>query len=91
MKAADIIIGETYLFVATESVARKHLEGQPFTVTGKKSVWRRLNRRSRRVNRFFNDDGIGARADELEPLDGTAGNEPDQWKKPESVDDQEPF
>lgn len=91
MKAADIIIGETYLFVATESAARKHLEGRPFTVTGKKAVWRRLSRRSRRVNRFFNEDGIGARPEELEPLDGTAGNEPDQWKKPQLSDNEDPF
>lgn len=91
MKAADIVIGETYLFVATESQARKFLEGQPFTVTGKKQVWRRLNKSSRRVNRFFNEDGIGARADELEPLDGTAGNEPDQWEKPLIPGNEDPF
>lgn len=87
MKAADIIIGETYLFVATESAARKHLEGQPFTVTGKRAVWRRLSKSSRRVNRFFNEDGIGARPEELEPLDGTAGNEPGQWEKAVQGDD----
>lgn len=69
MKSSEIKIGETYTFVATESQARKHLEGQPFTVVEIKPVWRRLFKQSKRVKRFFNEDGIGARADELEPMD----------------------
>lgn len=69
MKGSEIKTGETYLFVATESLTRKHLEGEPFTVVEIKSVWRRRFKVSRRVKRFFNAEGIGARADELEPID----------------------
>lgn len=80
MKGADIVVGETYLFVATMSEARKHLEGEHFTVTEIKKVWRKMGysrgKKSMKVNRYFNEDGVGARADELEPLDGTPGNEP---------------
>lgn len=67
MKSSEIKVGETYLFVATESPARKNLEGEPFTVVDIKPVWRRIFRQSKRVKRFFNADGVGARADELEP------------------------
>jgi hypothetical protein len=70
MKSKDIKQGETYMFVGTESPARKHLEGEPFTVQEIRAVWRRVFRKgSRKVKRFFNADGVGARADELEPLD----------------------
>jgi uncharacterized protein YifE (UPF0438 family) len=69
MKSSEIKAGQTYMFVATESPARKHLEGQPFTVVNIEAVWRKVFRRSKKVKRFFNEDGIGARADELEPLD----------------------
>lgn len=70
MKTKDIKQGETYMFVGTESPARKHLEGEEFTVVEIKAVWRRVIRKgSRKVKRFFNADGVGARADELEPLD----------------------
>jgi hypothetical protein len=70
MKSADIKIEETYLFVATDSPARKHLEGQEFTVVRSEFVWRRVKKKgSRRVKRFFNEAGDGARAEELEPLD----------------------
>lgn len=69
MKSSQVKQGETYLFVATDSQARKHLEGQPFYVAEIKAVWRRTFKQSRRVKRFFNEDGIGARAEELEPLD----------------------
>lgn len=70
MEQKDIKVGETYLFVATLSKHRKHLEGQPFTVTEKSKVWRAqtLSRRHK-VWRIFNVDGVGARPDELEPLD----------------------
>lgn len=68
MKASDIKIGETYLFIGSDSPARKHLEGTSFTVTEVKSVWRRANKTSRRVKRFFDANGIGARADELGEL-----------------------
>lgn len=69
MKTNEIKEGETYLFIGTDSPARKALEGQPFKVVEIKAVWRRRFKQSRRVKRFFNEDGIGARADELEPMD----------------------
>jgi rubrerythrin len=69
MKQSDIVVGQTYLFLATDSPARKHLEGKPFTVTEKKAVFRKFYRKgTKKVNRYFNADGIGARAEELEPL-----------------------
>lgn len=68
MKGSQIIIGQTYLFVATEALGRKHLEGMAFTVIEKKAVFRRLKKGHRKVNRFFNEDGVGARPEELEPL-----------------------
>lgn len=67
MKSSDIKTGETYFFVATDSPARKHLEGTEFTVFEIKKVWRRF-KRSKLVKRFFNEAGEGARAEELEPL-----------------------
>lgn len=70
MKGSEIKQGETYMFVATDSPARKHLEGQEFTVVEIKAVFRRLFKKgTRKVKRFFNEDGVGARAEELEPLD----------------------
>lgn len=58
------------MFVATDSPARKHLEGEEFTVVEIKAVFRRFPRKgTRKVKRFFNADGVGARAEELEPLD----------------------
>ena len=68
MKASEIKAGGTYMFVATDAPARKSLEGQPFRVVDIQDVWRRRAKQSRRVKRFFNDDRVGARADELEPL-----------------------
>jgi hypothetical protein len=69
MEGKHVIVGETYAFVATDSPARKHLEGTEFTVEYKKQVWR-AQTGSRRVQvwRYFNADGVGARASELEPL-----------------------
>ncbi len=69
MKQSDIVVGETYLFVATDDASRLHLVGKPFTVTEKKKVWKNQTI-SRRVPvwRFLNSDGVRARADELEPL-----------------------
>src|SRR5688572_6619319 len=70
----EIQVGETYYFVGSDSPTRKHLAGQPFTVVRKERVFRKMPyRRGRKagtvkVLRFFNDDGIGARAEELEPL-----------------------
>lgn len=80
MKSRDIKQGETYMFMATDSVVRKNLEGTEFTVINIQSVWRRRFKQSRRVKRFFNQDGIGARAEELEPLDSkiTTENHPDE-------------
>lgn len=75
MKTSDIKIGETYMFFATDSPARKHLEGCAFKVIEIKPVWRRSGRMSRKVKRFFNEDGIGARADELEEFNFES-NEP---------------
>ncbi len=71
MRSKDIIEGGTYLFLATEALGRKHLEGKPFTVVEIKAVFRRLKFKggTRKVKRFFNEDGIGARAEELEPID----------------------
>lgn len=72
MKRDDIEVGETYLFVGSDSPKRKHLAGQPFTVVTKDRVYRKVSyrhkKRSMKVLRFFNDDGIGARAEELETL-----------------------
>jgi hypothetical protein len=69
MKQSDIVIGETYLFIATENPARKHLEGEPFTVVSKKAVFRRLGKKNtRKVNRYLNDAGDAARAEELGEL-----------------------
>lgn len=68
MKQSEIKIGETYLFVATDSVTRKHLEGKPFEVVRKEKVWRKLKKRRAYVYRFFNEQGDGARAEELEPI-----------------------
>lgn len=67
MKSSEVKEGVTYMFVATDSPARKHLEGQPFTVVEIKKVWR-SKKVSRQVKRFFNDAGEGARAEELEPM-----------------------
>lgn len=75
MKKDDIEIGETYLFVGSDSPKRKHLAGQPFTVISKDRVYRKVayrnGKRSMRVTRFFNDDGVGAKAEELETLPKT--------------------
>lgn len=69
MQARDIVDGETYLFVATDSVARQPLVGYPFTVQSRRAVFRRFKGQGTRKRlRFFNDDGVGARAEELEPL-----------------------
>jgi hypothetical protein len=75
MRKQDIEVGETYLFVATDNPTRKHLEGQPFKVVERKAVFRKLKRGTRKPIRFFNENGVGARAEELEPL--PAG----QWVK----------
>lgn len=65
-------MGETYLFVGSDSPKRAHLAGHPFTVTSIEKVYRKIayrkGKRSMKVTRFFNDDGIGARPEELEPL-----------------------
>jgi predicted RNA-binding Zn-ribbon protein involved in translation (DUF1610 family) len=74
MKRDDIEVGETYLFMGSDSPKRKHLAGQPFTVTSKDQVYRKVSyrhkKRSMKVTRFFNDDGVGARAEELGALPG---------------------
>lgn len=68
MKGSDIEIGTEYLFLATESPARQSLIGKRFTVTEIRRVWRRKNRRRVQTMRYFNEDGVGARADELAEL-----------------------
>lgn len=69
MKQSDIVIGDTYLFRATDSPERLYLIGEPFTVVSKKAVFRKFGRKgTRKVNRFFNDDGVGARPEELGEL-----------------------
>jgi hypothetical protein len=85
MKRDDIEVGQTYLFVGSDSPKRKHLAGQPFTVASKDQVYRKVSyrhkKRSMKVTRFFNDDGIGARADELEPLPKDDFNQCEECKK----------
>lgn len=91
MKQSEIVIGETYLFVATDSQARKHLEGQPFTVTKKEAVFRKVYRKgARKVNRFFNLDGIGARAEELGELPASEFNKCPECKDVTKVSDLKP-
>lgn len=68
MRKQDIEVGETYLFVATDNPTRKSLEGQPFKVVERKAVFRKLKRGTRKPIRFFNENGVGARAEELGPL-----------------------
>ena len=69
MLAKEIQDGTTYLFVATDSVARQSLVGYPFTVQYRKAVFRKFKGQATRKRlRFFNYDGVGARAEELEPL-----------------------
>jgi hypothetical protein len=70
MKIDQIEEGETYMFVATLDPARKNLEGKKFYVATKRLIWRKKhgNPRHHQVWRVFNEDGVGARADELEPL-----------------------
>lgn len=69
MRSTEIKQGETYLFVGSDSPARKHLEGQEFTVVEIKRVWRRFKGKGKRnVQRFFNEAGDGARAEELGEL-----------------------
>lgn len=72
MKRDDVEVGETYLFIGSDSPKRKHLAGQAFTVVSKDRVYRKVSyrykKRSMKVTRFFNDAGVGARAEELEPL-----------------------
>jgi hypothetical protein len=69
MKGTDIVQGQEYLFLATESPARQSLIGKRFTVVEIRRVWRRKNRRRVQTMRYFNEDGVGARADELAELD----------------------
>jgi hypothetical protein len=71
MNASEIKVGETYMVVATLSDQRKHLEGLPFEVVEIREVWRGRKwgrAKKHKVKRFFNEDGIGARPEELEPL-----------------------
>jgi len=69
MRTKDLVDGETYLFVATDSPARAHLVGRPFTVAYRKAVFRRFRGQGTRKRlRFFNEDGVGARAEELDEL-----------------------
>lgn len=92
MKGSDIKTGETYLFVATDQQSRKHLEDTEFTVVDIRKVWRKTYKKSRQVKRYFNADGVGARAEELEPLDEPGLFEGGQ--RPESHykdDDELPF
>jgi hypothetical protein len=72
MKKTDIEVGTTYLFVGSDSPKRKHLAGLPFTVVSVDRVYRKVayrkGKRSMKVTRFFNAEGIGAKAEELETL-----------------------
>jgi len=74
MKQNDIVIGETYLFVGSDNPVRAHLAGKPFKVVDKRAVFRKFKGQvTRKRNRFFNDDGVGARAEELEPITASSG------------------
>lgn len=69
MHKTDIVDGDTYLFVATDNPTRAHLVGHVFTVRYRRAVFRKFKGQATRKRlRFFNDDGVGARAEELEPL-----------------------
>lgn len=76
MHHKDIKEGEDYLFLATDSATRKHLELTIFTVAEIKQVYRKVTwghrKASRQVYRYFDHDGVGARADELQEL-------PENW------------
>jgi len=90
MNGKEIKTGETYFFVATDSSARKHLEGTEFTVFEIKHVWRRRNKKSRQVKRFFNEFGEGARAKELEPLPSMNSELLERWKAAPLVGEPKP-
>lgn len=69
MHKNDIKEGETYIFIGSDSPARKHLSGQAFTVIEKKHVFRRTKKgQIKKSLRLFNEDGVGARAEELGEL-----------------------
>lgn len=72
MNQPDIVIGTTYLFMVTRSWKKKELEGKPFKVVSSRLVWRYVHGHSwTKQRRFYNAEGYGARADELEPLPNT--------------------
>lgn len=76
MQHTDIKEGQDYLFLATDSATRKHLELTVFHVAEIRKVFRKLTwgqrKASRQVTRYFDHDGVGARADELQEL-------PESW------------
>lgn len=81
MLKSDIQVGETYLFIGSDSPKRAHLAGELFTVDSIDRVYRKMSylrgKRTSKVLRFFNDEGIGARAEELEPL---PGQDSEDWR-----------
>jgi len=71
MKAKEIQLNETYLFVATDDAARKYLEGKPFTPTHVANGWTPQGRNGlhkREAKRFFDYDNNKALPEELQPL-----------------------
>jgi hypothetical protein len=69
MRSKDITDGNTYFFVATDNPTRAHLVGRPFTVAYRQAVFRKFRGcATRKPLRFFNEDGVGARASELDEL-----------------------
>ncbi len=67
MRRSEIKEGETYFFVASRDATRCHLNGQPFTVTEKKS-YRTGKKTMDAVIYFVNSEGQKAYAEELEPM-----------------------
>lgn len=79
MLKADVQVGETYLFIGSDNAKRQYLTGQPFKVERADKVFRKISwnhsKRSVKSLRFFNADGIGARAEELEPYPGISSQD----------------
>lgn len=68
MKNKEIQEGQTYMFVATEDVNRKHLEGQPFFVWMSSRSKKRTRRGKPLRSQFYNSNSEMAIAEELQPL-----------------------
>jgi hypothetical protein len=68
LKHEDIEVGGTYLLV-TDNLTRRYLSGHPFTVKERRKVWRAQTTGLRiKVWRYYNEDAVAVRADELQEL-----------------------